>query len=323
MNEEEIIRLFIKKLGRVRRGYLPLGDDVAAYFLKGLGKWLVAKADMLVASTDIPPGMSLVQAGRKALAMSVSDFAAKGVKPLFALVSMGLPKELASRAHVKRLADGISLAAREFGFKIAGGDTNEAKELVLDACLVGLAAKIVPRSTAQVGDLVAVTGPFGYSAAGLEILLGGIKPISPEERLAVSKVMKPEPPLKLGLALAEQGIVTSSIDSSDGLALSLHHLAEASHKRINLHGLPTDEGVRRLAARLNRTVEELALYGGEELEIVYTLPISKLKAGRRLARRFGKDLLVVGRVTEGSGVAFNGSEVERRGWLHFRRASRP
>jgi thiamine-monophosphate kinase len=317
MNEEEIIRFVAKKLGRRTKSQLPFGDDVAAYYLNSIRKWLVAKVDMLVASTDVPPGMNMAQAVRKAMAMSVSDFAAKGVKPEFGLLSMGLPRKMATITHLRQLAKGIKLAMKEFDLKIIGGDTNEAEELIFDVCLVGLSDKIVTRNTAKAGDLVVVTGTFGYTSAGLLLLLKGLKPRSQEEGEAITKVLLPTPPLKLALAIARAGLVTSSIDSSDGLALSLYYLAEASKKRIEVTQLPYDERVLKLASRLRKPVDELVLYGGEELEIIYTLPRKNLQKARALAQRFGRSLKVIGRVVEGEGVTYRGEKLERRGWVHL------
>ena len=130
---------------------------------------MVAKVDTLVQSTDIPPQMNWSEAARKSVVACVSDFAAKGVKPKFSIISINLPKEITGKAI--EIAKGFKNASKEFSFSILGGDTNEGKEAVFNVCLFGIANKISRRSGAKEGDLIFVTGPFGYTSAGLKILL--------------------------------------------------------------------------------------------------------------------------------------------------------
>ena len=109
-------------------------------------------------------------AARKSIVSCVSDFAAKGVRPVFGIVSLTIPKKL-SRSNIQSLAKGFQSAAKEFELKILGGDTNEGKELVISFSLFGFSKKIVKRSGAKINNLIICSGPFGYSAAGLCILL--------------------------------------------------------------------------------------------------------------------------------------------------------
>ncbi|RLI25575.1 MAG: thiamine-phosphate kinase, partial [Candidatus Hecatellales archaeon] len=120
--ERELVELFLGRF-RGRRLPLPLGDDVSAWDLGG-GRLAVLKVDVLTAGTDLLPGMSLRQAGWKAMVMAVSDFAAKGVKPLAALIGLGIPRRLTGEAG--ELAEGLKAAGKAYGVRIVGGDTNEA-----------------------------------------------------------------------------------------------------------------------------------------------------------------------------------------------------
>ena len=214
---------------------VPFGDDVSAV---EIGNNLVAvlKTDMLVAATDVPPKMSFWQAARKAVVMNVSDFAAKGVKPKALLVSLGIPGKLARKDVIEQIAEGLNAGAREYGAYILGGDTNEACDLIIACMLYGIAEKnrIVGRAGAKPGDIVAVTGLFGKTAAGLKILLEELEAEEPIRKRLVDSVLMPKARLKEGLALAEVGAASASIDSSDGLAWSLYELSKASSVGLSL-----------------------------------------------------------------------------------------
>src|SRR4030066_2293517 len=150
---------------------VPFGDDVSAVDLNGV-MVAVLRTAMLVGKTDVPGGMSLWQAARKAGVMNVSDFAAKGVEPKAVLVSLGLPRGLLRR-DVDEIARGLNAGARDYGAFVVGGDTGEASDFVVAVSLFGTAkrGKLMLRGGAKCGDVVAVTGFFGKSAAGLRILL--------------------------------------------------------------------------------------------------------------------------------------------------------
>ena len=135
LSEKKIIELFQSTLGNTN--FVP--EDVESF---KIGKeQLVVKVDTFVESTDLPPKMKLEDAARKSIVSCVSDFASKGVKPIFGIVSLTIPKKL-SRSNIQSLAKGFQIATREFGLKILGGDTNEGKELVITFSLFGTAEKL-------------------------------------------------------------------------------------------------------------------------------------------------------------------------------------
>jgi thiamine-monophosphate kinase len=150
--------------GRTRRGYSKIGDDVAVFPARD--KKVVLKVDMLVENTDVPPGMDYRQAARKVVAMCVSDFAAKGVRPDSFMVSLGLRRGT-TKEQVDQLGKGFRDAEKEWGVQMVGGDTNEANQLVMDCAMVGFAKRIVGRRGARPGDALVVTGPFGCHQPGL------------------------------------------------------------------------------------------------------------------------------------------------------------
>src|ERR671916_1190665 len=266
LDEKQIIDIFANKLGITNL------DDVAV-----LGKGIVIKSDMLVASTDVPRYMQAWQIARKSIVSCVSDLAAKGVRPYAAVISLGLPNNYSiQRPDIEGLAEGFAIASKEFGVKIVGGDTNEAAELVIDCTMIGFSTFKVPtRSGAKPGDYVIVSGPFGFAPAGLAILLQNAITVSSSNSVtfrkhAVKSVLEPYPRQSFGLALARY--FSSSIDSSDGLAVSLYELASHSEGvDIIIYNIPFVEGLDEFAQENSLDKNELVFHGGGEDEIRATI----------------------------------------------------
>lgn len=318
LGERKIIELFFDCLDRMPRMPLPLGDDVSAFEIGGR-KLGVLKCDMLVGRTDAPRGMSYWQMGRKAVVMSVSDLAAKGVKPLAIMASLGFPPNV-QKKDLQGLAMGLNAGAREYGAYVVGGDMNEASDVIIDCVAFGLAEKnrLVTRSGARPGDILAVTGPFGNVSAGLRMILQKKK--APEEIgwILARHVYLPEARLREGLRLAPS--LTAAIDSSDGLAWSLYELSRMSKVGFDLTRIPVAKEAREFAALHHFNPENLALYGGEEYELVVTIKPSKFAAARKAV---GGRLLDIGRVTRrrGSILYHDGQRsrrIEPKGWEHFK-----
>jgi thiamine-monophosphate kinase len=307
--------------GASREVAVGFGDDVSA--LKMANHQLaILKTDMLVGSTDIPPGMTLKQAARKVVVANVSDFAAKGVRPSAGIVAVGLPANL-TKSDVQAIANGLSSGATEYHFPFVGGDTNESKDLVISVALFGFAkaGRIVLRSGASVGDIVAVTGDFGTTAAGLKAILGRrIRPDKLPRSLAQS-VYRPTAELDLGLKLASTGGVTASIDSSDGLAWSLHQLSEMSDVGVRLDRVPISKAARQFASQYGYDALDLALYGGEEYHLVVSVKSSRFRNAQKAAGGRLKAIGVITKRSEGIRLASGGRVVgiRMKGWEHFRR----
>ena len=275
--------------------------------------------DMLVEHTDVPAGMTYRQAARKAVAMCVSDFAAKGVKPDSFVVSIGLKKGV-SQEQVDALASGFR-DAEKWGVFLVGGDTNEADELVIDCAMVGFAKRVVTRSGAGPGDILVATGPFGYPPAGLRILEGSASATKAFGEKARASVLVPTPSLQIGVALAP--FLTSAMDSSDGLARSLHTLAAESRVGFEVTELPAAKGVRDFAEANGLSMESLVLQGGEEYVIVGTVPRRRVEGAKAATRRAGGTLLEIGAATSAPGqVVLKMGKAWRpirdEGWTHLR-----
>jgi len=316
-DETRIIETIVSLAGRVPRGYAGIGDDVAVV-RQGLGK-LVLKVDMLVEHTDVPTGMTYRQAARKSVAMCVSDFAAKGVKPDSFMVSLGLRKGV-TEEQVEQLGRGFRDAEKEWGVKLVGGDTNEARELVIDCAMVGFGGRTVSRKGSSAGEALVVTGPFGYPPSGLKILTKGAVAKARFAHAAEESVLKPTPSLEVGLAVAP--FLTSSMDSSDGLARSIHTLAKESEVGFELTGLPMAEGVEEFARMNGFDARSLVLEGGEEYVIVGTAKQSRVRQAREAAERAGGGLIEIGTATSRTGevaLRSGGKLVPIRdvGWTHL------
>jgi thiamine-monophosphate kinase len=320
--ERKIIEIIQNCLTAMPDSPVPFGDDVSAVDI-GKGQVAVLKTDMLVGKTDVPRGMSLWQAARKAVVMNVSDFASKGVAPVAVLVSLGLPSEV-MRKDVEEIARGLNAGSQEYGAYIVGGDTNEASDLVVAVSLFGTAKRktLMLRSGAKAGDIVAVTGFFGKTAAGLRLLLDNYAASKELREVLLRSVCMPEARLREGLALCSSGAVSASIDSSDGLAWSLHELAKMSGVGFVINSVPVADEVRCFAEFNGLDPLDLALYGGEEYELVVTVKPKRWAAAETAVEATGGRLLPIGKVTRDKQMLLDVDEekraIEARGWEHFR-----
>jgi len=323
MGERRAIELILEHLNKMPQMPIPFGDDVSAYPIGG-NRLCVLKTDMLVAKTDVPKGMSLWQAARKAVVMNISDFAAKGVKPLAMLVSIGMPKEI-TRKGLEEIAEGLNAGAREYDAYIIGGDTNEASDLIISLSLFGLAKEdyVMLRSGAKPEDIAAVTGPFGKTSAGLKVLLENCNaPIDVRSSL-LEAVYMPRARLKEGLVLSTTKTVTSAIDSSDGLAWSLYELSKASNVGFSIENVPVATEAIKFAEINGLDPLDLALYGGEEYELVLTIKPNLWDKAEKAVKSVGGNLIRIGKVTVEKQIVLEveGERrvIEPRGWEHFRK----
>jgi len=320
LGERKIIEIFMTLLRRMPKMPIPFGDDVSAIDL-GEGKLAVIKCDMLVAKTDVPRGMSYWQAARKAVVSTVSDFGAKGIQPLGLLTSLALPSHF-TRKDIVQIGLGLNAGAREYGTYVLGGDTNEAEDLIIDCVGFGLSdeARIMKRSGAKPGDLVATTGSFGKTAAGLKMIKERLRVPPKTRRELMKSVYMPKAYLSEGLALAKTRAVTSCIDSSDGLARSLYELARMSRVGFEIIDIPVAASAKKFAKSRKLDAAELALHGGEEYNLIFTFgprDLAKVsealdgaffKMGRVTNRREKIELKAEGRV----------EPIKPKGWEHFK-----
>ncbi len=309
MREFDVIRKITDLLpGTPPEVLVPIGDDCAVLRL-GDKDW-VAAADMLVSGYHFEDWASPEDVGYKAVAVNVSDVAAMGGTPRFVLASGGAPDP----ETTLRCFRGVAEACEAFGAYPIGGDTTRAGALTVDVSILGeLSFSPVLRSGARPGDLLAVTGELGASAAGFLALEAGHKEL---ERL-VRKHLRPEPRVEAGLAAARLG-AHAMIDLSDGLASDVRHICERSGVgcRIDLGLLPIAEDTRMLAESLGRDAGALAVTGGEDYELLIVAPESVME---ELSGTLDVPLAVIGEVTGSEIVIHRGGErvEDLSGWDHF------
>ncbi len=322
LGEREIIDLILKCLDPMPEMPVPFGDDVSAVEI-GNGKLAVIKTDMVVGKTDVPPAMNLWQAARKAVVINVSDLAAKGVQPIALIAAIGIPKGLSKR-DIEQIGRGLNDGARESNAYVLGGDTNESSDLVISCSALGICEKrhLIKRSGAKSGDYVALTGFFGKAACGLKILLENLS--VPQEIMEelVNSVLMPNARLSEGLAIARTRAASASIDSSDGLAWSLHEISRASHVGFVIDNLPIAHEVERFAEIYGLNPVELSLYGGEEYEIIVTIKPELWQDAKKAVENAGGSLTRIGLVTKETRLFLKRMgktiPIEARGWEHFK-----
>jgi len=314
LDESEIIKIFQKKFGNNNF----VSEDVELFSI-GTTK-VIAKVDTLVQSTDIPNQMNMKDAARKSVVACISDFAAKGVKPKFGIISINLPIEI-SEKEVGEIAKGFKEASKEFDINILGGDTNQGKEIVFHVCIFGTTNEIVQRKGANEGDLIFVTGPFGYTAAGLEILLKKIKVKNIFSRKAQKSVMRPVPRLSFGLK--NKIYFTSSMDSSDGLSTTLNEMAKQSNHKFIVNNIPSKKDINEFSKLYKRNFESLVFHGGEEYEIVFTISKKEKSKMVKNASISKTPIIEIGHVVKGKGVFIEKNKklvpLKDLGWHHFKK----
>ncbi len=307
---------------------IPKDSRVISYFDDAImvqvdSSIFVMKSDGFVASTDLLPGMTAEDIGWKTAIMSLSDMAAKGVKPEGCSIILGIERER-NTDFILKIYKGLIRAANQYDFYIWGGDLNEANDLIVGCTMIGWAkdGKIVTRKGARPGDIIAVTGCFGYTSVAYKVLLEGYK-IKEKRYLneILRHVYRPIARIREGLIL--KNFASASIDSSDGLALSLNLLSDASNVKIVIDKIPITYIVKKFASEYNMDVLKLILYeGGEEYEIIYSIPIHMWNKACNAVREVGGKLYPIGRVEKGKGVYLKKNEVyERifpRGYQHFK-----
>ncbi|MCW4021763.1 MAG: thiamine-phosphate kinase [archaeon] len=321
LGERKIIKLIQENLDQMPNMPLPFGDDASAVDL-GNNKLAVINMDMLVKKTDVPQGMSMWQAARKAAIMNISDLAAKGAKPVALLASVGVPSDL-SKTDIQQIAKGLNAGAREYGAYVVGGDTNQASDLIISCMAYGECnkQKLLKRNGAKVGDYVAVTGYFGKTAAGLQILMEQLSVPKKVQEPLINAVLMPCARVKEGIALAKSEGVTASIDSSDGLAWSLHELSRASNVGFSINNLPVAPEAEKFAKIQGLDSVNLALYGGEEYELVVTVNPNRWLEVQKAVESVDGVLIKIGVTTKEKQcqlkIGTKTVEIQPRGWEHF------
>ncbi len=302
-------------------GAMALSDD-AACLTPPPGCDLVLKADAIVGGVHFLPDAPPADVARKALRVNLSDLAAKGARPLGFLLSLALPRDLPD-AWLAGFAAGLRADAEEYGCPLFGGDTDGTPgPVVVSVAMFGSlpSGTMVHRAGASAGDLVFVSGTIGDATLGLALALGEGEgwPIDADDRaFLLGRHHLPRP--RSALADAIRAHASASIDVSDGLVGDLAKLCRTSGvaARVEAANVPTSDAARRVLAADAGALERM-LTGGEDFEIVCTVPPAHARAFRNAARIAGVEVGEIGRIEPGAGVQFLSADGRR---LSFREAS--
>ena len=353
-----------------------IGDD-AAVLQQAPDRDLVISTDLLVEGIDFhrdatPPRLL----GHKALAVSLSDIAAMAARPLWGLVSVGLPESAWASDFKEELFRGYFALADRFGVTLTGGDISQSQLIVIDSIVIGEVnrGRAIMRSSARPGDQIFVTGNLGGAAAGLKLIeLGaristdgstgasrqeadgrqqesepppsegglsqqaadggrqrvsepgaGATPSGNEDAIQslLLRQLAPESRVGWGIVLGEEHLATSMIDISDGLSSDLHHLCDESKTGaiIDATQLPLDASVKYLCGRRALDPLALALHGGEDFELLFT--VSPESVSRLPKRVDGVSISHIGEITNQHGgvrIREKGHEwdLPAKGFEHF------
>jgi len=318
---EQIRRTAARDAKRVRVG---IGDDAAALMLSPASA-LLATTDMLLEGVHFDLATTdLFSLGWKSAAVNLSDIAAMGGTPRFCLTALGIPPPL-SVEDIRVFYRGVNACLKKFGAVLVGGDTCRSRTgLVISVSMLGEMEKkrVITRSGARPGDLIFVTGTLGDSAAGLEVLQrkAGGRGQGTEVRKLIEKHLRPVPLIVEGRKIAASGIASAMIDVSDGLSSDLGHICEESGvgAEIVAANIPLSTSVMSLKT-LERPALAYALSGGEDYELLFTVPPDKLRKFRSL--RLGAS--EIGVITRGRSMSIVGGDGRKAllpasGYDHFR-----
>lgn len=281
---EKITRLIQTKQARDDKIIAPVGDD-AAVVATGPGIYTILTTDSLIQNVHFKmETITPFALGYKALAINLSDVAAMAGAPKYALVSLGLPTKTEVE-FVEEMYKGMLDCGSRYGVRMVGGDTSRAAILIINVVLFGEVelSFLRRRNEARVGDKILVTGQLGASAAGLALILEPtLLKNTEQEDILINAHFFPTPRIKEAQIASKEG-ARAMEDISDGLASEIWHISEESQvgARIFSERIPIAQGVQDIASRTNRSGIELALFGGEDYEIVFTAPeamADKIKA---------------------------------------------
>lgn len=292
-----------------------IGDDAAVVAVPA-GRELAIAVDTLVEGIHFPVGTAAADIGWKALAVNLSDLAAMGATPAWALLALTTPD--ADAAFFDGLASGFAELATPYRLALIGGDTTRGP-LTVTVAVHGFTApgEALLRSGARVGDVVMVTGTLGDAAAGLLCLAEA--DVSPYAAL-IERLNRPTPRVSAGQAL--RGLATACIDVSDGLVADLGHICAASGVGVDVEAAMLPRSSALLTHFTDADALDFALGGGDDYELCFTVPADLAgEAGATLAR-LGCGATRIGRVVEGAGVRVLDErgqvyEPARAGWNHF------
>ncbi len=314
INEKTIIekawKIFIKDKKEL------LGLDDANAFRVNEPTIIVVNIDTFDEETDWLPGMSYFDIGWKSIIMSMSDILVKGSKPLGCLISLGVPASITEK-KIEELYNGMKKACNYVNANFWGGDTSFTERLHISVVSIGSTDKIISRNGARPGDHIFVSSTFGLTSLGYNYLFNGKNYIY--TNIFLEYLYRPKL-INLKLWNKIKNYATASIDSSDGLAISLNLLSEASKVKILLEKIPIDQLVYKNIEDPEKAIELALYHGGEEYSFIFTVSEENVRKVLEEAKKFKTTIYRIGKITEGRGVYLRKNRKEYkifpRGWIH-------
>lgn len=309
-------------LNKVVKG---IGDDCAVLEKDQEYVFLVSTELFVEDVHFLKKKISPYELGIKVVNASLSDIAATGGNPLYLFTSISIPKDT-ELDYLKLLYKGIKKACLKYGVDLVGGDTSSSMDrTAINITVIGEAKKdrLIYRKGAHPGDLIYVTGYLGDSAAGLMFLKGELSiPQNTAKKLLKAHNI-PCPKLDIGRLVAKHGLASAMIDISDGLIADLNHICEASNTGaiIYLENLPISQELLSIKELLPLPLHELALYGGEDYELIIVVPSDKALEFKNMCDRKGFPAYLIGNMEKEGGIKLaidnKITSLEIRGYAHF------
>ncbi len=326
VSERQLIDYIKRAAGEPPAQVRGIGDDCAVFGVREGCQQLVS-VDTLVEGVHFDlTWHGPRELGHKAAAVNISDIAAMGGKPCFALLSMALPAYL-DFAWLTAFTEGFTAELREYEIVLVGGDTVVSPTgLSLSITIIGEAEaeRIVYRSGAVVDDVIMVSGPLGDAALGLNLCRQGRDDLLAAWPRLTAAHLTPRPEVALGCHLAASGRVTAMLDMSDGLATDLAHICAASGlgAQISSELIPVSDSARQAALALEIDVLDMALRGGEDYKLLFTCPpAAEKELEREVMASLKRQLFRIGKMVPGRGVVLCGVEgaldVSFQGYEHL------
>jgi thiamine-monophosphate kinase len=320
--EFDLIELIRTRCATTREDVLlGIGDD-AALLRPPVGHALAVAIDTLVEGVHFPAGTAAADIGWKALAVNLSDLAAMGAAPAWAVLSLTLPH--ADHRFVEGLIDGFAALATSHRLALVGGDTTRGP-LSVSVTVHGFVPsdEALRRTGARVGDAIFVTGTLGDAAAGLRALQPSARPDEDTSKLReylIDRLNRPTPRLAAGIALRDQA--HACVDVSDGLLADLGHICSASGVGAEIDAALLPRSSALLGLYDDTTALQFALSGGDDYELCFCVPANQLAQVQADLSRLGGGATRIGRIVAGEGVRVRGHdgawmEPRAAGWEHF------
>jgi thiamine-monophosphate kinase len=319
--EDRLIAEYFKPIA-THPGALALTDD-AAFITPAPGTDVVLKTDAIIGGVHFFAEDDARDVARKALRVNLSDLAAKGATPLGFLVSLALPKDIGAD-WLKRFALGLRDDAEAYACPLFGGDTDRTPgPVTVSISMFGSVptGAMVRRAGARAGDRVFVTGTIGDAALGLVLRQGATWNLTAAQRdHLLARYLLPQP--RNALADAVRAFASAAMDVSDGLAGDLAKLCRVSGvaARIDAAAVPLSEAARA-ALRLDPALRETALTGGDDFEVLCTVPPAKADAFRAAAQAAQVPVADIGVIEAGEGAHFHDAgralSFKRLSFSHF------